>query len=160
MKEKANKSIRVKSSSLYTIEVNDKGDVIELDMSDLSFFSGLQKTLNNIDKLSKNIKKEMKTIDAMDDTEMLDEYISKKSVAQMELLNQFYNDARKEIDNILGENACQKIFGDKNFITMFDDLFEALEPSFEDMRKKQELKSKEMRKKYALSNKKSKSKLS
>ena len=31
-------------------------------------------------------------------------------------------------------NSCQKIFGDRNYVEMYDDLFEALAPHFEKMK--------------------------
>ena len=44
-----------------------------------------------------------------------------------------FKDMRNAFDEFLGKNGCQKIFGDKNYVSMYDDLIEALEPHFEKM---------------------------
>ena len=43
-----------------------------------------------------------------------------------------FKDMRKAMDLFLGEGGCQKIFGDQNYLEMFDDLFEELDKPQED----------------------------
>ena len=38
------------------------------------------------------------------------------------------------MDAFLGAGACQKIFGDRNYVEMYDDLFDQLAPHFEKMK--------------------------
>ena len=71
---------------------------------------------------------------------------NEKSLAKLAV--KMFQDMRKVMDNFLGENACQKIFGNRNYITMYDDLFEQLEPHFEKMKLNAELFKKQIQQKY------------
>lgn len=153
---KPNKSIRVVSSNRYVIEVNDNGDTISLDLSDLNLMNNLSGTFKKLDDISNNFKKEMKTVDAMNTEDMEDEYLTKKEVKQMEKLNKFFSDSRLVLDEFLGEGACQKIFGDHNFVSMFDDLSKALDPCFKEMRKKFDEYQKQKRREIAETKRKGK----
>ena len=65
--------------------------------------------------------------------EKRDSLLSKNEKAQAELASQMFNEMRDAVDQFLGVNACHKIFGTTNYISMFDDLFEQLQPHFEKM---------------------------
>lgn len=149
MTNKVNKKIRVISSNLYTIEVNEEGETIALDLTDLNLFTNLKSTFTRLDTLGNNFTKGMQKIEKVDESKMHDNYTTEKENQQIELLNQFYQDSRQTLDGFLGEGACQKIFGNHNFITMFDDLAKALEPCFMDMRKKIMKSQQELRRNYA-----------
>ena len=56
---------------------------------------------------------------------------------------------RSVMDEFLGKDACQKIFGDSNYITMFEDLFEQLEPHFINLKFNAEKLKDEIVNKYA-----------
>ena len=45
---------------------------------------------------------------------------------------------REAMDKFLGKGGCQKVFGDTNYIGMYDDLFEALKPELDKMNIKME----------------------
>jgi hypothetical protein len=45
-----------------------------------------------------------------------------------------FKEMRVAVDAFLGEGACQKIFGDRNYIEMYDDLFRELAPHLEKMK--------------------------
>lgn len=125
-------SIRVKSESEYKIEVNDNGECIVFDMRDLGMTSRIMKMYEEIDALNKRLEAEAAEIDARPDTEE-NEAFSKNQADGLLLIERFYAESRKVMDTFLGENACQKIFGDKNYVDMFDDLIEQLKPHFEKM---------------------------
>ncbi len=119
--------IRVQSQGEYIIEVNDCGDTISLDPTDITLTSKLMKSFERIDELTKDYEARAKAIDARPD-EPMNEFISKNQFEGTNLINEFYGEARKALDGFLGADACQKIFGDKNWLTMFDDLTVQLEP--------------------------------
>ena len=131
--------LRGQSSTEYTIEVNDNGDTISMDIADPSFMSRLAKTLENMDRLSDEYKNKADEIeDGIAFESSPDENgnsikISKKELGAAELLTEFYSKTRNLLDDFLGKGACQKIFGDKNWFTMFDDLIEQLQPHFKKM---------------------------
>ena len=62
----------------------------------------------------------------------------------------------KELEYIKSEkikNACQKIFGDRNYIEMFEDLFDALAPHLEKMQLNSEAINKRIIEKYTKNSK-------
>lgn len=126
-------SLRIEKDNLYVIEVNDNGDTIEFDLDDTI---GLQNKLirvyteitkikdkfdAEIDKLSKKVYEEQ------------NEGISQQDIDRVNLETKFYMESRECMDIFLGENGCQKIFGNRNFPDMFDKLFEKLQPDIEKM---------------------------
>lgn len=125
----ANK-IRVKSENEYVIDVNDNGDVISFDITDTGLTSRLMKTFEKIDELTKEYETKAVEIDKQEDKPYND-VITQNQYESAKLIDNFYTDARLVMDGFLGKGACQKIFGDKNYLNMFYDLTEALEPHFE-----------------------------
>ena len=63
-----------------------------------------------------------------------------------------FKEMRVAMDAFLGEGACQKIFGDRNYVEMYDDLMEALEPHFEKMKLNTEGISARIKAKYSKKN--------
>lgn len=125
----AKHSIRVKSATLYEIEVNCKGDTISFDPNDITLTSRLMKAFDKIDRLTADYEAKALEIDARPD-EPLNEFVTRNQYDGVNLINDMYTEARAALDGFLGVGACQKIFGDANYLTMFDDLKEQLEPHF------------------------------
>ena len=155
----SNGSIRVQSKTIYTIEVNDNGEYIEFDLSDVGLEARfiecndkIQKELADFTKKENDIIKKIQKEAEKEKEEGVLYTENEKALIDVQV--NFYKTCRNTMDIFLGENACQKIFGDSNFPTMFIDLFEALSPEF----KKMGLNYKEMQKnlysKYAPKNKK------
>ena len=172
---KVNSSFRVKSKTLYIIEVNDEGETIEFDTEDINLptkliecWQNIQKELSNfakkeneiikaIEEERKNKKPEEIVLEDTDDVNFsnVEEYINSLEIPisenEKKLLyaqKEFYERCREIMDVFLGENACQKIFGDSNYKLMFNDLFEQLLPEFEKMKVNTEKLKKDIYKKY------------
>lgn len=124
--------IRVEKKNIYTIEVNDNGDTIEFDLADIGLNFKLLRALKEIDRIQDYMKKELYIIDKRQDVK--GKYISKNEEDTLRLWDKCFKDMRKAMDNFLGEGACQKIFGDRNYIEMFDDLMDQLKPHLEKMK--------------------------
>ena len=119
--------LRVEKKNIYTIEVNDNGDTIEFDLADIIGLKfKLLKTLNEIDRIIDYAKKEEIIINKRQDVK--GKYISKNEEDILRMWNKTYKDMRNAMDMFLGKGACQKIFGDRNYITMFNDLMDELKP--------------------------------
>jgi hypothetical protein len=137
----ATNKIRVKSSSIYTIEVNDEGDTIQFDMTDTGLASKMVKAFDKINELTEEYQNKASEIDARPDepyrkTDIDGEektVITKNQYDGAQMIDELYTKARKALDEFLGENACQKIFGDNNYYSMFEDLTEQLKPHLEKM---------------------------
>jgi hypothetical protein len=143
----ANGSIRIKSETEYVIEVNDNGDTISFDVADTGLASRMAKTFEKIEEITKDYEAKAAEIDARPDEPYITTntvntdsgeietttIITKNQYDGSKLIDQMYVDARATLDLFLGNGACQKIFGDKNYYGMFNDLSEQMKPHFEAM---------------------------
>jgi hypothetical protein len=133
--------IRVKSSNIYTIEVNDDGDTIEFDIEDTGLATKMVRTFDKINELIDEYQEKAKEIDARPDEPYRKAdidgkektVITKNQYDGAMMVDELYSKARATLDNFLGEGACQKIFGNHNYYSMFEDLTEQLKPHFEKM---------------------------
>jgi hypothetical protein len=127
-------SIRIEKRDIYTIEVNDNGDVIEFDLVDIELPFKCERALNEINKIHKDLKAKLVIIDKKQDHNLPGDVMTANEKAKLEAHKRAFKDMRIAMDAFLGEGACQKIFGDRNYIEMYDDLFEQLAPHFEKMK--------------------------
>ena len=114
-------SIRVKSNTLYEIEVNDNGDIISMDPGDLNLYDNAYKMMDSIKGAEKQFSVESKEIEKLEDSD-------EKTRKQVECMVRYFNKGRKAIDIMFGKGAAKKIFGESNHIEMFDMFFEQMEP--------------------------------
>ena len=125
--------IRVKSKDLFRIEVNDKGEYIEFDLSDVSLnfrcYEAIDKVNNIINEASKKEKELLKKILE----ENVEDYDTENKREYAKLQNDAFNQMREAMDYFLGKGACQKIFGDYNNFDMFDLLIEEFEKPREEL---------------------------
>lgn len=114
--------LRVEKENVYRIEVNDKGEYIEFDLLDIELPI---KLINASEELEKQ-----KAIHEQKVEELKKENLEPKEnmLKQYEIDKEFCQTMRNVLDNLFGEGASQKIFGDTNRITMFNDFFTQLEP--------------------------------
>lgn len=140
-------SIRVKSATEYIIEVNDLGETISFDVADTSLTSRFVGVMEKIDSLVKVYEEKAAQIEARPDIpyntvrivneetgeEETQTLITQNQFESALLVEEFYGEARAAMDTFLGEGACRKIFGERNYLNMFNDLLEQLEPHFQKM---------------------------
>lgn len=129
---------------LYILEVNDKGDTIEFDLTDIGLAERILKASDKIIEIDKEYKEQLETIDCNkeEDIKKLIELEVEKSKKMRELF-----------DSFLGDGACQKIFGEKNNYGQFLSLMEALEPHFAKMKIKIDKAKRKLADKYIIKNK-------
>lgn len=128
--------LRIERTDLYEIEVNDNGDTIVFDLTDVDLPLRFEKCLEDLNKLSNTVKEKELIIRKKQD-EAGKGFLTKNQLELAKLTSEMYAESRKAVDGLIGEGACQKIFGKTNYINMFDDLFKALEPHIEKMGLKQ-----------------------
>lgn len=127
-------SIRIKRDDIYTIEVNDNGDTIEFDLLDIELPFKADRALQEVDKITKQLKGKLVIISNQEDHKLDGKIITANEEATLEAYKEAFTAMRKAMDTFLGEGACQKIFGDRNYLTMYNDLFEQLAPHLEKMK--------------------------
>ena len=111
----------------------DAGDTIEFNIEDPTLALRAEKAKQDVMKIADRCKLEISVIEKQTDSKAKGNILTKKQREQMEAYDKMYRDMRKAMDTFLGQGACQKIFGDTNYLTMYDELFEALQPHFEKM---------------------------
>lgn len=110
--------INVQKNGIYKIEVNDKGEYIEFDLDDIGVPIKCYESIEKIEKIEEETKKKIQEMIDSNDPEI------NKKISYLE--NDMFREMRKIMDSFLGENGCQKIFGDRNYYSMYNDLFEEL----------------------------------
>lgn len=126
-------SIRIERKDIYTIEVNDKGETIEFDLVDIELPIKCEKAWAEVNKIAKELQAQLVIISKQEDTKCDGRLMTKKEEMTVEVYRKAFKDMRTAMDGFLGDGACQKIFGDRNYLEMFNDLFEALKPHLEKM---------------------------
>lgn len=131
--------LRVEKKDIYVIEVNDEKETIEFDLADIGLSFKCAKALDEIDKIKQGAK--MGEIAINNKEKVKGKYMTRNEEEILKLWQDTFIKMRVAMDIFLGKGACQKIFGDRNYIEMYDDLIEQLEPhlnkmqiSFEDMK--------------------------
>lgn len=127
-------SIRIEKRDVYTIEVNDKGETIEFDLVDIELPFKCERAMAEVNRIYKELKAKLVIIEKKEDHKLPNEIMTANEKAKLEAHKTAFKEMRVAMDAFLGEGACQKIFGDRNYVEMFDDLFEALAPHFEKMK--------------------------
>ena len=126
-------SINLKNKDIYRIKVNDEGEYIEFDLKDIGLRSKGINALNKIEEIQKKYAVIFKEIEKMEtnikkgEEEDIEQVIKDnkfKSYQEAEI--EMFKEMREAMDLFLGEGACQKIFGDRNYYDMFYDLVEEL----------------------------------
>ena len=105
-------SLRVEKKNIYRIEVNDNGECIEFDLEDIGLRTKLYKALEDLKKIEKEFSQRIKNVK------------NDKECAFLE--DDMFKEMRHIMDSFLGEGACQKIFGDRKYADMYNDLFKEL----------------------------------
>lgn len=134
---------------IYTLEVNDNGDIIEFDLTDLELplriLDGSERLQEENDKFRKEQEKILKKYDNKETPECLKELYQSEINKCKEL--------RVIFDGFLGNGACQKIFGNKNSVSFFIQLLDQLEPHFKKMVINKNTVKQKMLDKYKVDNK-------
>ena len=145
-------SIRVAKKDIYTIEVNDMGETIEFDLVDIELPFKCERALAEVNRIYKDLKAKLVIIEKQEDHKLDGEIMTANEKAKLEAHKTAFMEMRVAMDAFLGAGACQKIFGDRNYVEMYDDLFEQLAPHFEKMKLNTEGISERIKAKYSQKN--------
>ena len=127
-------SIRIEKKDIYTIEVNDNGDTIEFDLVDVELPFKCERAVNEVNQITKDLQAKLVIIDKQEDHQQKGKVMTVNEEARIKAYKEAFKRMRVAMDAFLGDGACQKIFGDRNYIEMYDDLFKALAPHLEKMK--------------------------
>ena len=136
-------SIRVRNKDAYIIEVNDNGDTIEFDITDIELPFKLERAYKMANDATKWLKGQQVIISKKQDTAKKGDLMTVKERATLEAYRECFKKMRAAIDEFAGAGASDKIFGDKNYLEMFNDFMAEMQPHLDKM----ELKGIDIRKK-------------
>ena len=136
-------SIRVKNKDVYIIEVNDNGDTIEFDITDIELTFKLERALKKAQEARKWLQAQQVIISKKQDTAKKGDIMTTKERAILEAYRECFKKMRAAIDEFAGAGASDKIFGDQNYLEMFNDFMDEMKPHLDKM----ELKGIDIRKK-------------
>ena len=145
-------SIRIEKKDIYTIEVNDLGETIEFDLVDIELPFKCDRALSEVNRIYKELQAKLVIIEKKEDHQIDGEFMTVNEKAKLEAHKTAFKAMRVAMDAFLGDGACQKIFGDRNYVEMYDDLFEQLEPHFEKMELNSEGITERIKSKYSKKN--------
>lgn len=109
------------------IEVNDSGEYITLNFNDQSLLPRFVRLKERFEALGDRAEDDMKRI-----TQEYPEGSDSRMKAESEYNEKVHREIMSEVNAVLGDSACQKIFGDiVPSFEMYGDLFEQLMPYFQ-----------------------------
>ena len=141
-------SLRIERKDIYTIEVNDKGETIEFDLVDIELPFKADRAFREVNRIENELKAKLVIIDKKQDHPIKGASMTANEEARLNAYRQAFIDMRVAMDTFLGDGACQKIFGDRNYLEMYTDLAEALAPHMEKMQLNSEGIRKRIKDKY------------
>lgn len=124
--------LRIHRKDIYEIEVNDNGDTLTFAMGDLQLPFLLNDAYEEISKTQDWLKQKILIINKQKDSKDKNSAMTKNQIAIMEAQKDAFARMRRAMDKFLGEGGCQKVFGDANYLEMYNDLFEELTKKGED----------------------------
>lgn len=127
--------IRIKRNEdeIYRVNISDDGKEIVFDLLDMELPFKVNKAFEDIQHNQDVTKGKIKAIENKYKGQSGKETENKKNLEIYAEWNEFYKKNRITMDELLGQGTMQALFGDSNYLTMYDDLFEALEPVLEKM---------------------------
>lgn len=140
--------LRVAKKNEYVIEVNDNGDTISFNIEDPTLPLRAEKAHEEINRILEKCKGDILVVSKKKDLKTKSSLLSSNEKAILEIYNNTFIEMRRAMDQFLGKGACKKIFGDTNYLSMFDDLFEELMPHLEKMGVSAESFTDSIKKKY------------
>ena len=123
--------LNLKKEEIYEIEVNDKGETIVFHTDDIELPFKWNDAFLECQNILKNLKRQIKVIEKKENNPH--GLLTTQDEEVRKLCKKTFSQMRTIMDSILGAGGCQKIFGDNNYLSMFNDLFDALQPHFEKM---------------------------
>ena len=141
-------SLRIERKDIYTIEVNDKGETIEFDLVDIELPFKADRAFREVTRIESELAAKLVIIGKKQDHPIKGASMTANEEARLNAYREAFLGMRVAMDGFLGEGACQKIFGDRNYLEMYTDLAEALAPHMEKMQLNSEGIRKRIKDKY------------
>ena len=130
--------IRIQRSQedLYRINIADDGTEIVFDLADINLPFRCEKVFRDVNRNAQIVQGKIKALQNQVKEEKKDTSLFDSVDMQIfRIYKEMFDKNRELMDEFFGcPGAMQKLFGDANYIDMYDDLFTQLEPHFEAMK--------------------------
>lgn len=123
--------IKIECTEAVKVEINDSGFYIELNPLDTDFPLRIEKATNALSKLEEKLEQEIFLIDKREDVP--DGLLTRNTRDKLLKYKEYNNECGKVIDNLFGEGTSKACFGNKNYLGMYNDLFDSLTPIMKDV---------------------------
>lgn len=131
------------------VDKNGKEVFIEFDLEDINLPDNYSKCSELIKKSSNVLKMQSTAISKRKDVKGKG-IMSKNEEDIQKALREYYKSVENAMDMFLGVGATRKIFGNKRYLTMWDDLNEYLQPILPKLQMNFDSISEQIKKKYNL----------
>lgn len=121
---------------LYRINISDDGSEIVFDLADISLPIKCDKVFREVEANKNGALSRVHVINNKYANQVMNEKLqSQKTSETIKVYQDMFKRNREIMDEFFGlKGAMQKLFGDSNYLDMYDDLFEQLKPHFENMK--------------------------
>lgn len=127
--------IQRKEEDLYKIEIADDGTAIVFDLADIALPIKCDEAFKKVESNKNRALSKVKMVENKYKNQKMNPTLERqKSIEVYKAINEMYIENREIMDNLMGlPGAMQKLFGDSNYLDMYQDLYEQLEPHFKKM---------------------------
>ncbi|MBS1468364.1 MAG: hypothetical protein HP057_00800 [Erysipelatoclostridium sp.] len=131
--------IKLKSRNTVKLGLKDEQDnikldenghevFIEFDLEDINVIDNYSKAISLCEKAGIDLKTQIAVINKRKDDKQINSFITKNQKDYIDAEKKYFKDIEHAMNLFLGENGFTKIFGNKRYLTMLDDLSDMLEP--------------------------------
>ena len=122
--------IQRNKDEIYEVNISDDGKTIKFDLLDINFPYKLNKAFNDIERNRNICLGNIRAIEKRQYPESKKGFMTQKELEITKEYSKMFKENRKIMDSIFGDGTMQALFGDTDYLTMYDDLFTTLEPVF------------------------------
>lgn len=145
--------IKRKEEDLYRINISDDGKEIVFDLADIGLPFKCEKAFQKVEKNKQVARGKALALEKKEATKQSGELMSDQQKEILNIYNDMFKVNREIMDEFFGcPGAMDALFGDSNYLDMYDDLFEQLEPHFTKMELNVETIKLRLEKKYSKKN--------
>lgn len=134
-------TIKKEEDEFYELEINDKGDKIVFDLTDINLPKKILDACDKITEINEEYIKKLSELEKEEDS-------IKLTYSAIEIENEICNKLKDAFDSFLGEGTCDKIFGESISYYSFPKLMDALEPHLQQMNIKNKTAKRRLAQKY------------
>jgi hypothetical protein len=120
-----------KEEDLYRIDISDDGKEIVLDLADIALPLKINRVFNKAQNNINATNVKIKALEKRKDNDVMVGLMTKYERDLNQALVDMHKENRKIMDEVFGEGTILALFGKDDYIDMYDDLFELLQPHFE-----------------------------